>query len=246
MRLDRAEPLSPELESLLAHKRGVRPANSDLRRRALARANRSVAETASAGRRVLQLPLRDRHRWFFLIAATAAAGTALVATVRSPKGPAPTGSAHRAALEAAPPTSMPATPPPRPIGAPVVPDEPTQAVSPSSVPQNPHPPGASASQEASVGAVSRESAYDIELRLLGPAHDAVARHDFGGALSSLDEHRRRFATGKLAEERDALRIRAMVGLGQHDQARRAASAFRGDYPNSVLLPLVERVLRGGP
>jgi hypothetical protein len=46
----------------------------------------------------------------------------------------------------------------------------------------------------------------------------------------------------LAEERDALRIRALVGAGRTPEARRAAAAFANRFPRSVLLPRLKEML----
>ena len=84
----------------------------------------------------------------------------------------------------------------------------------------------------------RES-YAPELRLLGRANLAYARGDFAAALTLLLEHSRRFPMGRLAEERDALRVRALVASGRRVEARRAADAFDKRFPRSVLRPRVE-------
>jgi hypothetical protein len=70
------------------------------------------------------------------------------------------------------------------------------------------------------------------------ARGAVARGDFAGALSPINEHTRRFKNGRLVEEREALRVKALMGLGRSEEARRAAAAFRSRFPRSVLLPAV--------
>jgi hypothetical protein len=77
-----------------------------------------------------------------------------------------------------------------------------------------------------------------ELRLLRQARAAVARQDYTSALTSLEEHARRFKNGRLAEERGALRVKALAGLGRTDEARREALAFQARFPRSVLLPAV--------
>jgi hypothetical protein len=51
----------------------------------------------------------------------------------------------------------------------------------------------------------------------------------------LAEHGRRFPNGRLAEEREALRVRALNSSGQSESARRAARAFAARFPHSVLL-----------
>ena len=86
--------------------------------------------------------------------------------------------------------------------------------------------------------LSPADAARVELRLLRQARAAVARGDFTDALSPINEHTRRFKNGRLVEEREALRVKALGGLGRTEEARRAAIAFRARFPRSVLLPAV--------
>jgi hypothetical protein len=81
----------------------------------------------------------------------------------------------------------------------------------------------------------------FELRLLSRARAAVARADFAAALPPIAQHARRFGDGLLAEEREALRVGALAGLGREEEARRAAGAFRTRFPQSVLVPAVDRM-----
>jgi hypothetical protein len=88
------------------------------------------------------------------------------------------------------------------------------------------------------GARGRSSAagqYVIELGLLAPARMSSARGDYEAAMRSLAKHQREFPNGQLAEEREALRIRALWGLGRKPAAEAAADAFRTRYPRSGLL-----------
>lgn len=80
-----------------------------------------------------------------------------------------------------------------------------------------------------------------ELGLLQRARVAVARKDFESAMPLLEEHARRFGTGRLAEEREALRVRALAGLGRDTDARRAAAAFAKRFPRSPLVSAVEQM-----
>ena len=80
-----------------------------------------------------------------------------------------------------------------------------------------------------------------ELRLLSRARAAVARADFAAALPPIAEHARRFRDGRLAEEREALRVGALAGLGRDEEARHAATAFRTRFPHSVLVPAVDQM-----
>jgi len=77
--------------------------------------------------------------------------------------------------------------------------------------------------------------YARELRILEPASRAVARGEFVTALAAVADHERRFPNGRLAEEREALRIRSLFGQHRGDEARLAADSFRKAFPKSVLL-----------
>jgi hypothetical protein len=92
--------------------------------------------------------------------------------------------------------------------------------------------------------LSQADAMRAELYLLRQARAAVAREDFATALPPIAEHARRFKDGRLTEEREALRVKALVGLGRTDEAHRAAASFRTRFPHSVLLPAVGRMSAG--
>jgi hypothetical protein len=77
--------------------------------------------------------------------------------------------------------------------------------------------------------------YALELAVLEPARSAVARGDYAGALAAVTQHQREFPSGLLAEERSALRVRALWGMGRIAEADAAAAAFRQRYPRSALL-----------
>ena len=74
----------------------------------------------------------------------------------------------------------------------------------------------------------------MELRVLRPAQQAVARQDFATALAAIAEHQRRFPSGRLAEEREALRVKALLGLGRDADAQQAGATFRKRFPRSAL------------
>ena len=48
-------------------------------------------------------------------------------------------------------------------------------------------------------------------------------------------------TGGLVEEREALRVKSLAGLGRHEEAQRAAAAFHARFPHSVFLSTFERM-----
>jgi TolA-binding protein len=68
---------------------------------------------------------------------------------------------------------------------------------------------------------------------------AYASRDFSSALVLVAEHARRYPNGRLAEEREALRIRSLAGSGRTADARRAIAAFAARFPRSVLLPRLQ-------
>ena len=84
--------------------------------------------------------------------------------------------------------------------------------------------------------LSPQESYAAELYLLQRAQSDYASHDFPDALVLIAEHARQFPNGRLAEEREALRVRSLAGAGRGDQARRALTAFAKRFPRSVLLP----------
>ncbi len=91
-------------------------------------------------------------------------------------------------------------------------------------------------------ATARES-YAAELNLLKRAQVAYAGGDYPDALALVAEHGRRFPAGRLAEEREALRVRTLTRAGRTDEAERAEAAFARRFPRSVLLPRASLDLR---
>ena len=69
---------------------------------------------------------------------------------------------------------------------------------------------------------------------------ALARGSAADALAALEVHAREFPDGRLAEERDALRIHALASSGRREEAATRARAFRATYPSSIFLPVVDR------
>ena len=86
------------------------------------------------------------------------------------------------------------------------------------------------------------SSVAAELRLTTAARTALAAGDAPSALHHLDEHEQRFPGGQLAQERDNLRIQALIASGDASAARLRAASFRARYPQGLLLPSVERAL----
>jgi outer membrane protein assembly factor BamD (BamD/ComL family) len=82
-----------------------------------------------------------------------------------------------------------------------------------------------------------------EARLLESARDAIARHDADGALAAALAHERRFPAGQLQTQREVLFVQALVLAGRTDEARARATRFRQRFPDSILLPVIDRALK---
>jgi hypothetical protein len=87
-----------------------------------------------------------------------------------------------------------------------------------------------------------ESDLKAERLLLDKARAALGRGDDNEALAIIDAHGQKFQRGRLAEEREALAVKALVNTGRVEEARQRGARFRSRYPQSVLLPAVENAL----
>jgi hypothetical protein len=168
-------------------------------------------------------------------AAVVAAGIA--AAIYLLGGSAPSTPAANAPATAKPPVAAPPEPSPAPPKAsdlaPAAPSTRVEAI------ETPAP-------SARPTATSRQESSPEEIQLLSRARQADSRRDYAGVLSVLSEHERNFPAGRLSEEREVLRVKALVGLGRTDQARRTASRFRRQFPKSVLLHKVDEMLASKP
>ncbi len=201
--------LSPEVRVLLERERVVATLPAAARERALAGARAALA--AGVATRSNPSPAPSTVSWV-----AAAAGLACLATVVA------AATAYEVAVRGRSPVPAAASPPPYPEAAhPRMPERPV-----IDLPDAPRFSGGSATSG------SREA--QLELRLLERARAAVAREDFRAANRLLAEHARRFKAGWLAEEREALRVRVLVGLGRPNEARRAAADFEARFPRSPL------------
>jgi hypothetical protein len=203
--------LSPDVRLLLDRERQIAVLPAAARARALSRARSALA----AGVATRQWPSRapSAFRW------AAAAGLACVATVAAGAV------AYSIGLRARPTAPPLAAPPPReePRAAHwSAGDEPFRELLARPVLKTP---------PARAGA-------RVELRLLERARAAVDREDFALAMQLLADHAHRFRRGRLVEEREALRVKALASLGRRSEARRAAAQFEARFPRSPLLPTV--------
>jgi hypothetical protein len=85
-----------------------------------------------------------------------------------------------------------------------------------------------------------------ELRLLEQARQALEAGDPVRALRALESHAARYRAGILAQEREALRVKALVAGARFAEARATATAFAQAYPNSSLLTSVRAAVAAIP
>jgi hypothetical protein len=220
--IDKGPPLPPDVQAILEQERPIPALTPAVRARALAAARAAVAASAVPPPARLPSPWA---RWAAVAALTFAAGVAVGAV------------AYRTHRDVPRPADVPA--PVTPVAA--VPAPAAAAVPSPELAVPPPDSDAPAAEDAKRKLVVPQE----ELRLLRQARAAVARDDFAAALPPIAEHTRRFKDGRLAEEREALRVKALAGLGRRGEARRAAAAFQTRFPRSVLLPAVRRISPGG-
>ncbi len=84
-----------------------------------------------------------------------------------------------------------------------------------------------------------DKSLTAERALVERARVALSRHQGTMALDALAEHETTFPRGRLVEEREALRVRALVDAGRRSEAEAKARAFRARWPNSVFLSAVD-------
>ncbi len=134
------------------------------------------------------------------------------------------------APEIAPTIAVPEAPAAR-ASAPRLQPAQTPELAPSSRSQRPH------------RSMAPQESYAAELQLLQRAQSEYASHDFTNALMLVAEHGRRFPNGRLAEEREALRVRSLARAGRSDEAQRALASFAQRFPHSAFLPRLQDAAR---
>jgi hypothetical protein len=148
--------------------------------------------------------------------------------------------------------SIPAVPS-APGGTAIALESATSAVRPATAPptltvaEPPSLPMAEPSALARAGPVATASSsgatdFAAERPLLERARAALLNRNPASALAAISLHARRFPHGSLSEERDALRVEALVAAHRYDDARAAASRFHATYPGSMLTAAVDAAL----
>lgn len=223
MKADGAGRSPDELEELLAAERTIAPLPPDVRHRAMARARAALVAPGTA------VPSRSARRGARL---AVAAGVTLFLTA-----------AGAAALQGrwtfiaqTAPVATPAVPPDMPASRVRRPGRLLSQAAAAPAAERPAPPAPAVRKGRTTVSRDREIArYDLELALLSRARTSVLAGHFDQALGQIAQHARQFPLGAFAEEREALRIRSLAGLGRHDEAQAAATAFRARFPRSALL-----------
>lgn len=215
-----APPLSPELEAIFAPLRTPLPLPPAVVSRAMARAAAAAELTAHRRRRV-----RFTSGWVF----AAASGGVLMLGAGA--------YAARAWIHTPSVVEMPAAQAPRLWRSNRIPRPVARVAEPqATAPEAPVPRRIVMGKGGPAGATT-----NAELRLLRTARQDVTRGDYAGALAVIGQHRRRFENGTLVEEREALRVKSLAGIGRLKEAQTAALAFRARFPHSVFLSTFERL-----
>jgi hypothetical protein len=218
--------LETRLESMMTQGRAIPGLPDVVRARALARARVVVASAANVTRGEPALATHRRGLWIALAASLALVLGAAGATAALRGWP----STHR---EPAPASNV----------GPAIPSAAAKPVARSQSPEGASQATLETKPQPVAGASSGTESYAAELRLLQRAQASYTRENFSGALGLVAEHGRRFPKGRLAEQREALRVRSLSGWGRADEAQRAFSAFAARFPRSVLLQSLRATTR---
>lgn len=102
----------------------------------------------------------------------------------------------------------------------------------------PAPPPAVAAPEIAAEPARPAAAPPAELRPLEAARTALARGDFEGAITQLNDYDSTHPNGQLKPEAMALRIQLLSNSGKATEARALANEFQRKYPAHPLLQQV--------
>jgi hypothetical protein len=235
-------PLSTQARELLAQERARGPEDAAVKLRALERAREALQQDRPSGvafrasHSVWPAAPRRAPRTLLLIAAAlgvaglSAAGAGLYGWQTSQVAERPV--EVRSVVAPRPPAVAPG-----PLLTPSV----VREVPSPAQPERPK----SAAQVESAAATSIQT-YAIEAGLLEPARRSIGSGNYAAALTALARHQREYPRGQLAQEREALRVRALWGMGQKPAAESAAAAFRKRYPRSGLLSWMKEPAKPEP
>ena len=134
---------------------------------------------------------------------------------------------ERAAVPAAPESPMVATP----VETDVEVNAPVQEPSVQEPPVQKPPPS-----------VRQPAPVPSQADLLARAWEALAKRDIAVTLKILDDDRRLHPDGALTEEREAMRVQALLAASRTQEARTHAEQFLAKWPRSVHRKVMEKAL----
>lgn len=237
-------PLSAQARELLADERARGPEDAAMKQRALDRAREALQQDRPSG-----VALRVGHSAWPAAPRRAPRTVLLIAAALAVAGLSAAGagfygwSSSPAAVRPVEMRSVVARPSPSPSpvqgpreAAPVVANAPAPVWS-------ERPKGATPADSAAATSIQT---YAIEAGLLEPARRGIGSANYATAMAAIARHQREYPRGQLAQEREALRVRALWGMGQRPAAESAAAAFRKRYPRSGLLSWMKEPTKPGP
>jgi len=86
------------------------------------------------------------------------------------------------------------------------------------------------------------AALDDEVAIIDSARAALAAKRPEAALARVETYQRRFRSGHLTEEANALEIQALAAMGRRDEAKSKGKRFFASYPGSAYGRRVQSVL----
>ena len=92
----------------------------------------------------------------------------------------------------------------------------------------------------------RDTDLAAERALLVEARQAMSAGNSAGALDAVNRHASRFPAGRLGQEREVIAIRALVAAGRVGEARARAQRFKTNFPKSMALPAIDTLLGTNP
>lgn len=95
---------------------------------------------------------------------------------------------------------------------------------------------------AAASAPAERASISDEIRMLDAARRAQASGDPAGAIKALDEYKKQYPRGVLAEESVLIRIEALAKMGNRAGARSLAQKFRAAHPDSPHLRRIDSIL----
>jgi len=225
-------PVPADIQSLLEEERKLDRVPDAMRRRSLLRARRAVASSEVPLHSGVGAPLwpRIRRPLVWSAASLGVIGLALAAfeaPERTPTRLEPRAIASSKALSQEERILAPVPAPPAQPGLG------NELKSPSAQPEAPR-------------VIEAGEGRRAELVLVEATRRLVAARDYAGTLGLVGEHTRRFPRGVFVEERGAMRIKALWGLGREAQARSVVATFGSRFPRSALLPNLQRLVGVAP